>query len=299
LQAEQRGQATAIAQCLQLFFSLRVPVFALVISEGGSGGALALSVADAIIMLENAIYSVLSPEGFASILWKDESKAPLAAEIIKLTARGFVWQLIIADTVIEEVLRRRQRMDVQKVAQRSARIAIQSYLDVVLSDARWTSCLSTAIRKFRKIGTLSRKGGSLMRRVVITGMGPSLSRYSLGHDVDQVFEQILAKKCAIEPITAFDTSQFKVKLAAEVKDLNMEDYFNARELKFNDRFTQFARIASKIAVIHSKLDNNIIDKSRFGVIMSTGCRHRSHRSSGIGRMFLCGYRLCCRDKFDW
>jgi 3-oxoacyl-[acyl-carrier-protein] synthase II len=106
-----------------------------------------------------------------------------------------------------------------------------------------------------------------MRRVVITGMGVVTP---LGHDVDQVFEQILAKKCAIEPITAFDTSQFKVKLAAEVKDLNMEDYFNARELKFNDRFTQFARIASKIAVIHSKLDNNIIDKSRFGVIMSTG-----------------------------
>jgi 3-oxoacyl-[acyl-carrier-protein] synthase II len=106
-----------------------------------------------------------------------------------------------------------------------------------------------------------------MRRVVITGMGVVTP---LGHDVDQVFERILAKKCAIEPITAFDTSQFKVKLAAEVKDLNMEDYFNARELKFNDRFTQFARIASKIAVIHSKLDNNIIDKSRFGVIMSTG-----------------------------
>jgi 3-oxoacyl-(acyl-carrier-protein) synthase len=82
-----------------------------------------------------------------------------------------------------------------------------------------------------------------MRRVVITGMGVVTP---LGHDVDQVFERILAKQCAIEPITAFDTSQFKVKLAAEVKDLNMEDYFNTRELKFNDRFTQFARIASKL-----------------------------------------------------
>lgn len=106
-----------------------------------------------------------------------------------------------------------------------------------------------------------------MRRVVITGMGVVTP---LGHDVDLVFERILAKDCAIEPITAFDTSQYKVKLAAEVKDLNMEEYFSAREFKFNDRYTQFARIASKIAVENSKLNMNIINKDRFGVIMSTG-----------------------------
>jgi 3-oxoacyl-[acyl-carrier-protein] synthase II len=106
-----------------------------------------------------------------------------------------------------------------------------------------------------------------MRRVVITGMGVVTP---LGHDVDLVFERILAKDCAIEPITAFDTSEYKVKLAAEVKELNMEEYFSARELKFNDRYTQFARIASKIAVENSKLDLNILDKDRFGVIMSTG-----------------------------
>ena len=106
-----------------------------------------------------------------------------------------------------------------------------------------------------------------MRRVVITGMGVVTP---LGHHVDQVFERLLAKDCAIEPITAFDTSQYKVKLAAEVSDLNMEAYFSARDLKFNDRYTQFARIASKSAVENANLDINSIDKDRFGVIMSTG-----------------------------
>jgi 3-oxoacyl-[acyl-carrier-protein] synthase II len=106
-----------------------------------------------------------------------------------------------------------------------------------------------------------------MRRVVITGLGLVTP---LGHDVDQVFERILQGDCAIEPILTFDTSQYKVKLAAEVKDLNMDDFFSPRELKFNDRYTQFARIASKIAVKHSFLNLDTINKDRFGVIMSTG-----------------------------
>ena len=106
-----------------------------------------------------------------------------------------------------------------------------------------------------------------MRRVVITGMGLVTP---LGHDVDQVFKRILDGDCAIQPITSFDTSDYKVKLAAQVNDLNMEDFFSARELKFNDRYTQFARIASKIAIQHSNLNTDIINKDRFGVIMSTG-----------------------------
>ena len=106
-----------------------------------------------------------------------------------------------------------------------------------------------------------------MRRVVITGMGAVTP---LGHDVNSIFERILAKDCAIEPIRAFDASQYRVKLAAEINDLNMEEYFSARDLKFNDRYTQFARIASKIAVEHAKLDTDSMDKDRFGVIMSTG-----------------------------
>ncbi len=106
-----------------------------------------------------------------------------------------------------------------------------------------------------------------MRRVVITGLGLVTP---LGHEVDQVFERILQGDCAIEPISIFDTSQYKVKLAAEVKDLNMDDFFSPRELKFNDRYTQFARIASKIAVQHSLLNLDTINKDQFGVIMSTG-----------------------------
>jgi 3-oxoacyl-[acyl-carrier-protein] synthase II len=106
-----------------------------------------------------------------------------------------------------------------------------------------------------------------MRRVVITGMGVVTP---LGHDVDQVYDRLLNGDCAIEPITAFDTTEYKVKLAAQITDLNMEEYFSPRDLKFNDRYTQFARIASKIAMQHSKLDTASIDHDRFGVIMSTG-----------------------------
>ena len=150
LEAEQRGQATAIAQCLQLFSSLRVPVIALVLSEGGSGGALALSVADAIIMLENAIYSVLSPEGFASILWKDESKAPLAAEIIKLTAADLFGQGII-DDIIEETLIG-SSMDLDKVVEQCKK-TIQSYLDKFTAMTT-DELLEHRYQKFRQIGTI-------------------------------------------------------------------------------------------------------------------------------------------------
>ncbi|MBV1708673.1 MAG: acetyl-CoA carboxylase carboxyltransferase subunit alpha [Erysipelothrix sp.] len=150
VQAEQRGQATAIAQCLQLFASLQVPVIALVISEGGSGGALALSVADAIIMLENAIYSVLSPEGFASILWKDESKAPFASEIIKLTSADLL-ELKIADTIIEES-EVGSHMDLHKVADQCKSV-IQSYLDT-FSVMPVDQLLQHRYQKFRKIGTI-------------------------------------------------------------------------------------------------------------------------------------------------
>ena len=99
--AEERGQAEAIATCLRDFMELKVPIIAIVIGEGGSGGALALSVADRIIMLEHSIYSVLSPEGFASILWKDSSRAKEAAKLMKLTAQD-LHQLKVVDILIEE-----------------------------------------------------------------------------------------------------------------------------------------------------------------------------------------------------
>lgn len=99
--AEERGQAEAIATCLEMFSTIETPVIAIVLSEGGSGGALAFSVADRILMLENAIYSVLSPEGFASILWKDESRVEEAANAMELTAKDLYKKGII-DTIIEE-----------------------------------------------------------------------------------------------------------------------------------------------------------------------------------------------------
>ncbi|MFR6311095.1 acetyl-CoA carboxylase carboxyltransferase subunit alpha [Anaerofustis stercorihominis] len=99
--AEERGQAEAIAKCLYEFSNLKTPVISVVISEGGSGGALALSVADKIVMLENAIYSVLSPEGFASILWKDESRAEEASKYMRLTSYD-LYEKGIIDHIIKE-----------------------------------------------------------------------------------------------------------------------------------------------------------------------------------------------------
>ena len=101
LEAEERGQGEAIARNLYELSGLEVPVLSVVIGEGGSGGALAMAVADEVWMLENAIYSVLSPEGFASILWKDSKRASEAAEVMKLTA-GDLKQLGIIEQVIQE-----------------------------------------------------------------------------------------------------------------------------------------------------------------------------------------------------
>ncbi len=101
IEAEERGQFEAIASSLELMSSLTVPVIAVVIGEGGSGGALALSVANKIFMFQNAVYSILSPEGFASILWKNAALAPKAAEIMKITAED-LYGFGIVDEIIEE-----------------------------------------------------------------------------------------------------------------------------------------------------------------------------------------------------
>lgn len=90
LGAEERGQAQAIAENLMEMMTLRVPIISILIGEGGSGGALALAVADQVWMLENAVYSVISPEGCASILWKDASKTQEASECLRLTAQDLL-----------------------------------------------------------------------------------------------------------------------------------------------------------------------------------------------------------------
>ncbi|EID26206.1 MULTISPECIES: acetyl-CoA carboxylase carboxyl transferase subunit alpha [Streptococcus] len=99
--AEERGQGEAIARNLMEMSDLKVPIIAIIIGEGGSGGALALAVANRVWMLENSIYAVLSPEGFASILWKDGSRAMEAAELMKITSHELL-EMGIVDKIIPE-----------------------------------------------------------------------------------------------------------------------------------------------------------------------------------------------------
>ena len=101
--AEQRGQASAIAHSIEISMALTVPNISIIIGEGGSGGAIALASSNKVIMLENSIYSVISPEGCASILWRDPSKSLEAAEAMKLTAKDLLNQGVI-DEIISEPL---------------------------------------------------------------------------------------------------------------------------------------------------------------------------------------------------
>ena len=101
IDAEERGQAEAIARNLFEMSKLRVPIIGVVIGEGGSGGALAIGVADRVLMLENATYSVITPEGCAAILWKDSAQAPLAAEYLRLTAPDLM-RLGVVDQIVPE-----------------------------------------------------------------------------------------------------------------------------------------------------------------------------------------------------
>ena len=101
IEAEERGQGEAIAKSMFEMARLKVPVISIVIGEGSSGGALAIGVANKVFMLENAIYSILSPEGYSSILWKDPSRYKEAAEKMKLTAKD-LYEFKIIDKIIKE-----------------------------------------------------------------------------------------------------------------------------------------------------------------------------------------------------
>ncbi len=144
--AEERGQGLAIAENLMEMMTLKTPVISVVTGEGGSGGALALSVADTIFMLENAVYSVISPEGCASILWKDSAKAAEAAEALKLTAHD-LREFGIIEGVIPEENRSHEEISSElktKIINEIKRLSSLSYED--LCAARY--------EKFRKIGTV-------------------------------------------------------------------------------------------------------------------------------------------------
>ena len=99
--AEERGQAEAIARCIETSLDVRVPVVALIIGEGGSGGAIALGVANRVLMMEHAVYSVISPEGCASILWRDSAHAEAAAEALRLTSED-LRELGVIDGIVPE-----------------------------------------------------------------------------------------------------------------------------------------------------------------------------------------------------
>lgn len=148
LGAEERGQSEAIGQCLFTMARLGVPVIAIVIGEGGSGGALAIGVANRVMMLQFATYSVISPEGCASILWKDGTKAPIAAEALRLTASD-LFRFGIVDQVIEEPPGGAHR-DHDDAARRVAE-AIACQLDA-LDGLTPEQLREDRYRKFRAIG---------------------------------------------------------------------------------------------------------------------------------------------------
>lgn len=149
VEAEERGQGEAIARNLMEFMTLRTPVVSIVLGEGGSGGALALGVCDELAMLENALYSVISPRGFASILWKDISREKEACQIMKITAEDLL-ELGIAEAIIEEPLGGAHN-DIKQIAENISEFLLKALnkkadLDIdVLLNERYT--------KFRKIGS--------------------------------------------------------------------------------------------------------------------------------------------------
>ncbi len=120
-EAEMHGQANAIAESMAVMSGLKVPTIAIIIGEGNSGGALALSVADKIWMLENAVFAILSPEGFASILWKDASRAAEACDAMKMTADklyeyGFIDKVISEDKQIYKNLKKTLRKEIERLS---------------------------------------------------------------------------------------------------------------------------------------------------------------------------------------
>ena len=146
--AEERGQGEAIAKNLFELMRLKTPVISIIMGEGGSGGALALAVCDELAMLENAVYSVISPRGFASILWKDGSREKEAAGLLKMTAHDLV-TLGVADYIIEEP---------QGGAHNNPQtqgILISEYIDTALRRLQGVpqaELLEARYAKFRRIG---------------------------------------------------------------------------------------------------------------------------------------------------
>lgn len=149
--AEERGQAEAIAHNIRDMFTLRVPVIIVVVGEGASGGALGIGVGDRVMMLENAWYCVISPEGCAAILWRDRAMAPRAAEALKLTATDLT-QLKVIDEVIAEPLGGAHRFPQETFANVDA--AVQRHLTDLLALST-DDLLAKRFEKFRAMGVFN------------------------------------------------------------------------------------------------------------------------------------------------
>ena len=148
--AEERGQSHAIATNLREMTGITVPIVAIVIGEGGSGGALGVGVADRLAVLENSYYSVISPEGCAAILWKDGAKAPLAAEVLKLTGPDLL-KMGLIDEVIPEPLGGAHR-DVQKIASSVKEVLLRNLKELESLDKE--ELLKLRYKKFRSMGVI-------------------------------------------------------------------------------------------------------------------------------------------------
>ena len=149
--AEERGQAEAIGRNLLVMGSLKVPIVTVVIGEGGSGGALAIGVADRLLMLQHAVYSVISPEGCAAILWNDQSKATDAAEALNMTADD-LQKLGITDQVIPEPLGGAHRDPMLSCD--TVKKAIESHLSELL-ELSTEDLLKRRYEKYRRIGVMA------------------------------------------------------------------------------------------------------------------------------------------------
>ncbi len=150
LGAEERGQAQAIALNLREMTEIAVPIVMTIIGEGGSGGALGVGIADRVCVLENAYYSVISPEGCAAILWKDGSKAPNASEVLKLTAQDLL-KMGIIDQIIPEPMGGAHR-DPEKTAQNLKEALNKNLKELLALDKK--ELLELRYKKFRSIGAV-------------------------------------------------------------------------------------------------------------------------------------------------
>ncbi|OGW33784.1 MAG: acetyl-CoA carboxylase carboxyltransferase subunit alpha [Nitrospirae bacterium GWC2_56_14] len=147
--AEERGQGESIARNLYVMSSLKVPIVTVVIGEGGSGGALALGVADRVLMLEHSTYSVISPEGCAAILWNNGSKASEAAELLKITAQD-LFQMKVIDEVVEEPIGGAHR-DPRRAAELLKEAVLRNMAEI--RNLPPDEIVKMRYEKFRRLGT--------------------------------------------------------------------------------------------------------------------------------------------------